>query len=426
MYLLFATISPVFILFLGFSFPLKLVYDFLVTRLNFHPTRSRYEFNYQNKLQFRSKLLLLGLIILFNILFSFVPHLDANYSGLVDIGADTRDYVIFLSNMEGSDSLNDLLWEAFIVQSSGDRAISLMFFYFVTQVIAPLETAVSVDYLPLILGPILIISIYFLTVTLSGNDKIAILSSLITSVSFHVLVGIYGGLYANWFSLVFGYGVFTFLIKSIHNPTRKNLVLFSLLFVCLIFSHAPSWAIILIIVISFLLILLILRPYSRKIMIALFVLTLPSIIIDISRNMFLNASGFVQDFTYAQSQGIGLHNLSALWSNLVETSHTFMGGLLGNPVILVLVIYWVLCSKLRDTTTILFMIFFTASLFPIFLGGSDIQSRAIYEIPFQIPAAIALLHLHRRFGLVVSSTIILSLIAISLRNILNLIFVSNA
>ena len=62
-----------------------------------------------------------------------------------------------------------------------------------------------IEYFPIILLPLFILTVFFLTQELFSNDTTALFSAFLSGVSFHFLVGTYAGLYANWLALIVGY-----------------------------------------------------------------------------------------------------------------------------------------------------------------------------------------------------------------------------
>jgi asparagine N-glycosylation enzyme membrane subunit Stt3 len=93
------------------------------------------------------------------------------------------------------------------------------------------------DYLPLILGPAIVLVIYLLTRKITSDDNSSILASFLTAVSFQTLVGIYAGFYANWLALIIGYLSFFFLIKFLKESGMLNLAVFYALMIILLFTH---------------------------------------------------------------------------------------------------------------------------------------------------------------------------------------------
>jgi hypothetical protein len=103
----------------------------------------------------------------------------------------------------------------------------------------------------------------------------------------------------------------------------------------------------------------------------------------------------------------------------------FAGGQFGNFIILILGLYWLARSNLREPPNILLAIFFAIGILPLLFGNELIQSRVFYDIPFQIPAGIALAYLGRKInGPIIILPVCIWLLAISLRMVTNFYFVS--
>ena len=308
---------------------------------------------------------------------------------------------------------------------SGDRAIIFNRFFLWYHIIDPNNITNSIDYLPLVLGPLLILSIYFLTLELTTNHFTALLASFLTITSFHILVGTYAGLYSNWFSLIFGYLAFLFLFKSFKKPTKLNFITFSILMVVTLLSHVPTWTILTLVTIISLVIMLKLKFYPKKSIFYLFIAIIPSLVTDGIRMILTKSSGVIEDASFAHSQGAGIHDFTTLWYNLVNTTQIYMAGLFGNSIILILVLYWLYKCNIKDKSTLLIIVFFSLTILPIFLGEKQIQTRFLFEIPFQIPVAIALTYIKKNQGIVFFSAICLWLIIISIRAPANFYFIQH-
>ena len=109
------------------------------------------------------------------------------------------------------------------------------------------------------------------------------MASFLTAISFHTLIGIYAGFYANWFALIIGYLSFVFLIKFLKKPSKLNLIVYSTLIILLPFSHVYTWTVLIIVMGIFLAVMLKFNYYSRKSIILLLLVILSSVVIDAAR-----------------------------------------------------------------------------------------------------------------------------------------------
>jgi hypothetical protein len=164
---------------------------------------------------------------------------------------------------------------------------------------------------------------------------------------------------------------------------------------------------------------------NKKRMTWLLLALILSIMVDITKVALTSSSGGVeQDIGIAQTYlGIGQFNLR--WLILDTTMHHSLGGVFSNFIILTLGLFWVLKSNMREPSTIFLMIFLSTGLVPLFFGSWDIQARAFYDMPFEIPAAIALYYISNRSGsILITLAACTWLVAASLFTVMNYYFIS--
>jgi hypothetical protein len=329
------------------------------------------------------------------------------------ISVDIKNYSKLLESMAKSTGLEELLHKVFVTLVDADRPFTLLLLFALSNFLFAGNFSLLLDNLPIMLSPLLILATYFLTLGITRNHSTSILACLI-SIPSPILIGVYGGLYANWFSLTWSYLAILFLFKILDEPKRINFIIFSSLLVMLIFSHTPTWNILMYVIGLFLLVIFFLKKRAnKKIYLFLIFSMLPSIIIDFVRMLLLNTSGIQQEIGFALQREVGIQVLYTIWENLVATAHFTLGGQVGNPIVLLLVIYWVFNMKINEKLSIFFVIFFSLFFFPILFGDQQIQSRFFFEIPIQIPAAIALMALKDRIGSYMPVAISLWLITMS-------------
>jgi hypothetical protein len=164
----------------------------------------------------------------------------------------------------------------------------------------------------------------------------------------------------------------------------------------LLFTHVYTWSVLASVVIIFLAVMFKLNYYPKTSIILVLLVVLSSVAIDIARMMITgSASGIDQDVQKAV-RGAGLGQFSLRWSNLLRSTYSYLGGQFSNFIILGLGLYWLLRSNLHDLSSIFLMVFLSVGLIPLLFGNFLIQTRVLYEIPFQIPAAIALTDIRKQ------------------------------
>jgi hypothetical protein len=422
LYLIFSIFSPILLVVIGLSIPIKIMI------IKFYQSRNK-SGNVSNPTTIASLrikrlkttiLSLIGIIGL-SIFVIWIPHSDSINIDNQIIGSDTKDYEKLLGEMNSSRNIQELA-VAFISQIQKDRSFSLITFYLLSQFTDPTNLINALELLPFILAPLLILSFYFLTLELTSNHFTSIVSAFLSAITFQTLVGVYGGLYANWYTLIFVNLTLLFLMRSIRAPSRKHLIAFSILLTVVLLSHEPTWPIIILVIFIFLTILIILKPSLRNTMFYIFLAILPSFIIELFKTVFFRQSGVTNSISFASSQGLGFQDLYNIWNNLITATQTYLAGLFSNSIIFGLVIYWVSICSIKDKSNILILIFLSLLIFPTLFGDPEVVSRVLYEIPFQIPAAIALTQIKKSHGKLLFLTICLWIVAVSIRSASNLYF----
>jgi hypothetical protein len=167
------------------------------------------------------------------------------------------------------------------------------------------------------------------------------------------------------------------------------------------------------------------NPFTKRRIIWLLLAILVSIAVDITKVLLIGSSGGVeQDIQLAQTN-LGIEQFNMRWLILNTTMHDSLGGVLSNFIILLLGLFWVLKSNMRDPGTVFLMIFLSAGLVPLYIGSWTLQVRVLYDIPFEIPAAIALYYISTRSGSsrLVTLAACTWLVAVSLVTVMNYYFV---
>ena len=336
--------------------------------------------------------LILILILSFSVLLPIIPQLPTINPDNRYVGVDTFWYVNWTGSFENNDPL-ELLNNAFNQQSHGDRPLSL-FIIFVFSKILPFSTVDAIDNMPIILSPILTLVIYFLTREITNNIKISLLVTFFSTLSYQVLIGIYAGFYANWLGLIFGNLSLIYLLRYLKSYKKINFALFVILITTLVFVHVYTWSIYIITILIFSLISLKLKIVPKR-PILLILLTIGlTISIDVVKDVMIGSSGGVQEDIKLTNEFVGVNNLFILLKNIYESILISHGGIFGNGlVLLVVLLFSIFYLNLRKIPDLLMLSFFSLLIVPIFLGYWNIQVRVLYDIPFQIPFAIALYYL---------------------------------
>jgi hypothetical protein len=426
-FLLFSSFSPVFIFLLVHCVPVKLLMKEFKTGIlkikNKDSDNNKIRSFLSNdsiKTRTRTKIIYLSLFMMLSVTMVLIPHQPTINKDNQEVGTDTSDYVSRINILKQSNDAQEFIRKAFVTLVGGDRPITFIFLFTIVKIVSA-DPSYTIDFVvPMILGPALVLAVYFLTRELTSNDLTSLLSSFLTAVSFHTLIGIYAGFYANWFALIIGYLMFVFLIRFLKASSKLNFAIYSLLIVILLFSHIYTWSVLVIVIGVFMAVMFRLNYYPKKSMILLLLVALFSIVIDVARMTITgSASGIEQDISIANA-GVGVEQFALRWSNLIDTTQIYLGSQFSNFIILMLGIYWLFRSNLRDPSTIFLSVFLSLGIIPLFFGDWIVQSRVLYNIPFQIPAAIALTYIKNQATRnIILLPIFIWLIAMSVRAVSN-------
>ncbi len=421
-FVLFSSISPVLMILLIYCFPIKLLAMRLMNKSSVYYEERINSSSSAQVVTKKYKFIYILLIMVLAAAMVVIPHLPTINRNNQLIGTDTFYYAGWQKNLTQSKSLQQFLHVAFVEIRGGDRPISLLFiFAFVRSVHA--DPSLVIDNLPIILGPALVLVIYLFTRELTSNEKASLLSALLTAVSFHVLIGIYAGYYANWIALIIGYFAFIILLKYLKIPSKLHLIGFFALMILSLLSHEYTWTILTLVMGIFLGVMLKMGYYKRRNTILLFLVILSTIIVDFAKYTIVpSPNGLGLDLAVANKYQAGIDQFTSRWSNLRDTMQYYYVAQFSNFIILILGLYWLFRCKLHEISTILIMIFLSVGIIPLLFGNWVVQSRVFYDIPFQIPAALGLSYIRRdNNGVIIVSAICIWLIAISLKNVSNFV-----
>jgi hypothetical protein len=432
-----SSFSPILLLLLILCFPVKILMNEFMTRILKIKNNNTFDLLlFNDRLKSSTKIIYILLFMLLSITITVIPHSPPINKDNQQIGVDSGYYVDWINMLIQSNDVHEFIRQAFVIQSGGDRPLALIFLLIIVKiantnlfytiehvplVLGPTNLFYTIEYVPLVLGPALVLIIYLLTRELTSNDITSLIASFLTAISFHTLIGIYAGFYANWLALIIGYLSFVFLIRFLKKPRKLNLITYSVLLVLLLFTHVYTWTIFIIVMGIFLVVLLNFNYYRRKSIMLLLLVIASSIIIDIAKMTITGSpSGIVHDIAVARAGGAGLEQFTVRWSNLIDVTQIHLGGQFSNFLLLLLGLYWLIHSNFRQPSNILMMIFLSVGVIPLFFGDWNIQTRVIYNIPLEIPAAIALTNVKKQAnGTIILLPICMWFIAMSFKAVSN-------
>jgi hypothetical protein len=437
LFLLLSSFSNIYIFLLVFCLGVKVLYREVLRLLKLdlkedipQTLSDAYE---QNRLKTQTKIGFLILAMILSIVLVLIPQHPLINKDNQLIGSDTPSYVTWIGELAKSKNVSDVVYQAFVSQgNNGDRPLSLIFLFLVYQV-AGLEV---IEHFPIILGPGIVLAFYLLTLELTRNEKIALIAAFFGAVSLHTLIGIYGSLYANWLGLIVGYISIAFLFRYLRSGRLSDIVVFSILLIGVLFTHVYTWTVLAAVSGTFLVVMLLVvlwnkkkkrdknsnisNHFTKRRITWLLVAILLSIVVDVTRVSLTSSSGGVEQDIQLAGTNFGLEQFNMRWRILHATAHESFGGVFSNFIILILALFWVLKSNMRNPGTVFLMIFLSVGLLPLYIGSLTLQTRVFYDIPFEIPAAIALYYISTRSGsMLVTLAACTWLVAVSLVTVMN-------
>ena len=251
------------------------------------------------------------------------------------VGVDTDEYTLWMSNLTESSNqgLGKILRQLFSVEG-GDRPLSLFFMFLAVKITNSEDISHMIDRSPVLLAPMLVLSVYFLTRQLTSNYTTPFLAAFLTAISSQVLIGIFAGFYANWIALIIGYFCLGYLFKFLKDPRKPILAVFSILLIATLFAHVYTWTIISLCASVFLILLILHRTtdYSRKAIILILIVIASSAVIDISKSLATSStSGILRDLELSDVH-LGAGEYARRWETLAFAVNSGLGGILGNSV----------------------------------------------------------------------------------------------
>jgi hypothetical protein len=425
--LLSSSFSPFLMILLIFCLPVKLLLNEFSKKLLSNESSKFDQLFRPYGLDSKIRISCLVLVILLCIVLVLIPHQTTINRDGQRVGTDTHYYVNWTSTISNAESFNDAVGEAFTI-NGGDRPLTLLFLSNLVKIVDTNTVALAIEYTPIILGPLLVLVTYFLTRELtSGNELTSLVAAFLTSVSFQILVGIFAGFYANWIAVIFGYASLVFLFRFLKSNRKFNFTAFTVLSIMVLLSHVYTWTILALVTVFILIVMLKLDYYDKKRTYFLLLSVFTCVVIDLLRAAITNTPPGIQyqidnSIRIINERGHGsfTENFFARWDNIIEVHKRFLA-IFSNFIITGLGVYWLVLSKLRNRFTILMIAFLSVGVLPLFVGDWLLQSRVIYEVPFQISAALALTYIFKRpGGNVVVLAVCIWLVAISVYDVSNL------
>ena len=280
-----------------------------------------------------------------------------------------------------------------------DRPVSNLFMYSI-QTLTATPTEVTIRITPIILAACLTIAVFWFVKTGTKNEQLALMSALLTVLSFQTTVSIYIHNLSNWLALSEAFILFALFIKSKENHLWKYTILSAILGVLLLLTHPYTWEVIMIILLIYsgwTIMRVTLKKIDEKVEIKQL-----ATIVGVNMAFFAVYAllPFGRGVSYAGETTLGQLTLYFNFSNVINIQtglenmvQAWAGGLFGNPLLMILALIGTFpLMKANNTFNKLMVVWVAvpAVALLMFAPNTFLFYRITYLIPIQIFAAAGL------------------------------------
>src|SRR5213596_52107 len=271
--------------------------------------------------------LTLAISLCVSTLLAFTPYRPyLNPTGSL-VGIDSPLYLGWIGQMLAR-PLPQALQYSFVEGLEGSRPLLLVLLYSVAS--AGISPSQILEYLPMVLAPLLSLSTYIFVRYGHGSSSLAGLTGIFSSVSFYTTVGLWGGYYANWLALTLVYLFLTSLLIFSKSPSKIRYGSTYALSVALFLTHPWTWVLIAAVCLVF---SVTLWKETRNLvhLKSITGIIATGIILDLVKSWAFSSRSVAADIaTKAPNAGV----LLSFWNNLVDGLLFTHGALLANWLVL--------------------------------------------------------------------------------------------
>src|SRR5437867_1625848 len=335
--------------------------------------------------------LMVAISLCVSTLLAFVPYRpDLNPTGSL-VGIDSPVYLGWIGQMLAR-PLQQALQYSFVEGLEGSRPLLLVLLYLVAS--AGISPSQILEYLPMVLAPMLSLSTYVFVRYGHGSSSLAGLTGIFSSVSFYTTVGLWGGYYANWLALILVYLFLTSLLVFSRSPSKIRYGSTYALSVALFLTHPWTWVLIAAVCLVFSVTLW--RETRNLVHLkSLTGIIATGIILDLVKSWAFSSRSVAADVaTKAPNAGV----LLSFWNNLVDGLLFTHGGLLANWLVLGLGLLGVLLLRFKDWFERLLLLWVAVPSIAFVLLDSYHQARIAYDLPIPVLTTIAVVSLLPQIG----------------------------
>jgi len=304
------------------------------------------------------------------------------------VSVDIVHYVNYLNQVRDY-SENSL--EILSSMLSRDRPLTLLTIYSIS-ILSGLDFKTVLIYLPVILSPLLIFSIYYLASKLFKDKLYSSLTCFLTATGPFTTASLYGGFLANWLGISLTYLSLAILIKSVEQNSIRLLTASVLLSILSHLTHPVSWNFLIVATILVATILVFRKNSDRRIPKLMSTFIIVNILYDFLKTRVLGFAGATMIAQSIVSTELSINNLINFWPINVFMTYFHVGGAFNfPPTYLSTLVGMVLFSLVKQFKLDILKMWVVAGL-PLYLLGPDyVQARTLQNIPIDFFASAGFL-----------------------------------
>jgi len=340
-----------------------------------------------NNFGYREGILLVSSITLPIIAVFLLYSRTLNPSGMV-VSVDIVYYVDYLNSLK---KYGGNIFEIFYDMMSRDRPLTYLMIYAISAATKLDFETVSI-YSPIILSPLFIISVYYLTYTLFRNSFYSSLACFITATGQFTTSTIYGGFLANWLGLALAYSSLAMLIKAAEANSSKMLASSIFLSILSHMAHPVPWNFLITASLITATLMLIQKNRERQAIKTMIIYLLVNLTYDFFKTRIMGFSGGTASAQSIVAAGVSMENFINFWQINVFTVYYYVGGAFNFlPAYLLALLGFTLFTSDRSLKLDILKIWVLAGI-PLYLLGPDaFQMRTLQNIPTDFFTAAGIL-----------------------------------
>src|SRR5467141_3481718 len=328
--------------------------------------------------------LLLVISLAASVLLAFIPYRpDLNPNGIL-VGVDSPTYLRWIIQMLAR-PLPQALQYSFVEGLDGSRPLLLVVLYMVSSLgVSPTQ---AIEYLPIVLAPLLALSTYLFVRLGHGSTSFAGLTALFAPFSFYTTVGLWGGYYANVLALVFAYLFLTLLLLFLKSPSVPKYCGMFALSVALFLTHPWTWVLIVTTCLVFALSIWRETHLSTHLK-SIAGIILAGVALDVLKSTIFATRTVAADLATKLPTSA---DPSAFWVNLVDGLLYTHSGLFASWIILGVGLFACFVLRFKDWFERLVLLWVGVASIPFLMLDSYNQTRIVYDLPMPVLMATSLL-----------------------------------